>query len=93
MLIEEERLSGDLTGRSSGWQSEFLCKRNLKEDGEWMQRRIMRFSMLFIWRRREGIQYHRGETVDGEWNSSMLPDDASIFLGLGGGTEDERPVR
>jgi hypothetical protein len=53
----------------------------------------MRLSMLFIWRRREGIQYHRGETVDGEWNSSMLPDDASIFLGLGGGTEDERPVR
>jgi hypothetical protein len=44
----------------------------------------MRLSMLFIWRRREGIQYHRGETVDGEWNSSMLPDDASIFLGLGG---------
>jgi hypothetical protein len=45
----------------------------------------MRLSMLFIWRRREGIQYHRGETVDGEWNSLMLPDDASIFLGLGGG--------
>jgi hypothetical protein len=54
MLGEEEGLSGDLTGRSSGWwsdgcsravrsgdgsnlsfsESEFLCKRNLKEGGE-----------------------------------------------------------
>jgi hypothetical protein len=71
MLGEEERLYGDLIGRSSGRrsdgcgraarsgsggglnssESEFLRKRNPKEDGEWMCRWIMRFPTPFIgWR-------------------------------------------
>jgi hypothetical protein len=74
MLGEEEGLSGDLTGRSSGWwsdgcsravrsgdgsnlsfsESEFLCKRNLKEGGEWMRWQIMRLSVPLIGQGREG---------------------------------------
>jgi hypothetical protein len=77
MVEEEEGLSGDLTGRSSGWQSDgcnqmarsgggddlssgetkFLRKRNSKECGEWMRRRIRMLPMPF-YRAEEG-----GETV------------------------------
>jgi hypothetical protein len=93
MLGEEEGLSGDLTIRSSGWQSdrcgwttrsggssdlsfdksEFSHKRNQKECGKWMRRRIVRLMTPFIGWRREGRWCRGGETVDGEWSSSMLP--------------------
>jgi hypothetical protein len=64
MLGEEEGLSSDLTGHSSGrrsyrcgcgdggdmssGESEFLHKRNLKEGKEWIQRRIVRLPVTFI---------------------------------------------
>jgi hypothetical protein len=71
MLEEEEGLSEDLTGHSSGrWsdgcgravrsgsdndlssdESEFLHKRNSKEDREWMRQRVMKLSTPFIGRR------------------------------------------
>jgi hypothetical protein len=60
--------SGDL---SSG-ESEFLCKRNSKEDGEWMWRWIMMLPTPFTGRRREGRQYCGGKIVNGEWSYSML---------------------
>jgi hypothetical protein len=66
------------TVRSSGsnlsyGEREFLRKRNPKEDGEWMWWWIMRLSMPFLGRRREGRRYRRKEMVNGEWSYSMLP--------------------
>jgi hypothetical protein len=54
-------------------ESEFLRKTNTNEGREWMQRQIMRLLTPFIGRRREGIRYSGGETVDDEWSYSMLP--------------------
>jgi hypothetical protein len=54
--------SGDL----SSDESEFLCKRNLKEGGEWMRRQIVRLTTPFIGRRREGRWCHGGEMASGE---------------------------
>jgi hypothetical protein len=89
VLEEEEGLSGDLTGHSLGrWSNgcgravrsgggggerEFLHKRNLKEDREWMWCQIVKLLMPFIGQRREDRQCHEGETTDSEWSSSMLP--------------------
>jgi hypothetical protein len=52
-------------GDLSSDESEFLHKRNSKEDREWMRRRVMKLSTSFIGRR-EGIWYSGGETVNGE---------------------------
>jgi hypothetical protein len=89
VLEEEEGLSGDLTDHSLGrWSNgcdravrsgggggkrEFLHKRNLKEDREWMWCQIVKLLMPFIGQRREDRQCHEGETTDSEWSSSMLP--------------------
>jgi hypothetical protein len=43
-----------------------------KEGGEWMLQQIVRFQTPFIWWR-EGRRCCGGETVGGEWSSSMLP--------------------
>jgi hypothetical protein len=57
----------------SSSESEFLHKTNSKEGREWMRQWIMRLPTYFIGQRREGKRYRGGETVDGEWSSSMLP--------------------
>jgi hypothetical protein len=54
-------------------KSEFLCKRNPKEDDEWMRRWIMRLRTPFIGQSREGRRYCGGEIVDFECSYSMLP--------------------
>jgi hypothetical protein len=52
-------------------ESEFLCKRNSKKGGVWIQRWIMRLPTPFLGRREERW-YRGGETVNGEWSSLML---------------------
>jgi hypothetical protein len=64
--------SGSSDDLSSG-ESEFLSKRNPKEDREWMRRWIMRLPKPFIGWRREGRRYRGEETIDDECNYSMLP--------------------
>jgi hypothetical protein len=59
-------------GALSSDKSEFLHKRNAKENEEWMWQWIMRLLTPFIGQMREGRLYRGGETVHGEWSYSML---------------------
>jgi hypothetical protein len=73
ILEEEEELSGDLTDCSSGRRSDGYGRVAMSGSREWMWWRIMRLPMPFIEQRREERWYREGETVDDEWNYSMLP--------------------